>query len=186
MKNAVTEIITAYEKLKPAGVGVIAIDGRAASGKTTLAAALAAETGGAVVHMDDFFLPAELRTPQRLAAPGGNVHAERFAEEVLPFLRQGRPFCYRRFDCHVMDYGNPAEIPAAPVIIVEGAYSLHPQFGRYADLTVFCDITPQEQQRRITRRNGEAVWPMFRDRWIPFEEAYFSVYPIRQTADLIL
>ena len=100
MKNAVTEIITAYEKLKPAGAGVIAIDGRAASGKTTLAAALAAETGGAVVHMDDFFLPAELRTPQRLAAPGGNVHAERFAEEVLPFLRQGRPFCYRRFDCH--------------------------------------------------------------------------------------
>ena len=89
MKNAVTEIITAYEKLKPAGVGVIAIDGRAASGKTTLAAALAAETGGTVVHMDDFFLPAELRTPQRLAAPGGNVHAERFAEEVLPFLRQG-------------------------------------------------------------------------------------------------
>ena len=144
MKNAVTEIITAYEKLKPAGVGVIAIDGRAASGKTTLAAALAAETGGAVVHMDDFFLPAELRTPQRLAAPGGNVHAERFVKEVLLFLRQGRPFCYRRFDCHVMDYGAPAEIPAAPVIIVEGAYSLHPQFGRYADLTVFCDITPQE------------------------------------------
>ena len=97
-----------------------------------------------------------------------------------------RPFCYRRFDCHVMDYGNPAEIPAAPVIIVEGAYSLHPQFGRYADLTVFCDITPQEQQCRITRRNGEAVWPMFRDRWIPLEEAYFSAYPIRQTADLIL
>ena len=49
MKNAVTEIITAYEKLKPAGAGVIAIDGRAAAGKTTLAAALAAETGGAVV-----------------------------------------------------------------------------------------------------------------------------------------
>ena len=101
-------------------------------------------------------------------------------------MRQGRPFCYRRFNCHVMDYGTPAEIPAAPVIIVEGAYSLHPQFGRYADLTVFCDITPQEQQRRITRRNGEAVWPMFRDRWIPLEEAYFSAYPIRQIADIIL
>lgn len=115
MKNAVTEIITAYEKLKPAGAGVIAIDGRAASGKTTLAAALAAETGGAVVHMDDFFLPAELRTPQRLAAPGGNVHAERFAEEVLPFLRQGRPFCYRRFDCRVMDYGrHPGGDPRSP------------------------------------------------------------------------
>jgi len=89
-------IIEAYQKVKPAGCGVIAMDGRAAAGKTTLAEELAVTLGGAVVHMDDFFLPGELRTPERLAAPGGNVHAERFVEEVLPYLRRGEAFRYRR------------------------------------------------------------------------------------------
>ena len=124
-------IIEAYQKVKPAGCGVIAMDGRAAAGKTTLAEELAVTLGGAVVHMDDFFLPGELRTPERLTAPGGNVHAERFAEEVLPFLRRGEAFRYRRFDCHRMDYNGWVEIPPVPVIIVEGAYSQHPRFGGY-------------------------------------------------------
>lgn len=123
------------------------MDGRAAAGKTTLAEELAVTLGGAVVHMDDFFLPGELRTPERLAAPGGNVHAERFVEEVLPYLRRGEAFRYRRFDCHRMDYNGWVEIPTVPVIIVEGAYSQHPRFGGYADLTVFCDIAPEEQKR---------------------------------------
>lgn len=89
-------IIEAYQKVKPAGCGVIAMDGRAAAGKTTLAEELAVTLGGAVVHMDDFFLPGELRTPERLAAPGGNVHAERFVEEVCLICGGGEAFRYRR------------------------------------------------------------------------------------------
>ena len=46
-------IIEAYQKVKPAGCGVIAMDGRAAAGKTTLAEELAVTLGGAVVHMDE-------------------------------------------------------------------------------------------------------------------------------------
>ena len=72
------------------GVSVIALDGRAAAGKSTLAAALAETLQAAVIHMDDFFLPPALRTPQRLDRPGGNIHYERFAEEVLPRLRGGQ------------------------------------------------------------------------------------------------
>lgn len=177
-------IIEAYQKVKPAGCGVIAMDGRAAAGKTTLAEELAVTLGGAVVHMDDFFLPGELRTPERLAAPGGNVHAERFVEEVLPYLRRGEAFHYRRFDCHRMDYNGWTEIPPVPVIIVEGAYSQHPQFGHYADLTAFCDITPEEQKRRITARNGEEHWMVFREQWIPLEEKYLAEYHIKENAML--
>ncbi|MCL1877401.1 MAG: hypothetical protein FWF80_00945, partial [Defluviitaleaceae bacterium] len=66
---------------------VIAIDGRSASGKTTLASELAAQTGASVIHMDDFFLPQDLRTEERLNTPGGNVHHERFASEVLPHIK---------------------------------------------------------------------------------------------------
>ena len=179
-------VIEEYRKRSPVGTGVIALEGRSAAGKSTLAGELAALLGGAVVRMDDFFLPPALRTPQRLGTAGGNVHAERFAEEVLPHLRQGKPFGYRRFDCHVMDYAGVVEIPAVPVIIVEGAYSCHPLFGGYADLTVFCDIDPQEQERRIRARNGEAGWQAFRDRWIPLEESYLKEYRIKENADLVV
>ena len=64
------------------GRAVIAIDGMAASGKSNLAARLAEELDGCVIHMDDFFLPPELRTQERLSSPGGNVHYERFEAEA--------------------------------------------------------------------------------------------------------
>ena len=56
----------------------VAIDGPCASGKTTLAALLQRRFDGNVLHMDDFFLRPEQRTPERFAEPGGNVDRERF------------------------------------------------------------------------------------------------------------
>lgn len=165
---------------------VIAIDGRSAAGKTTLAALLAGQLSAAVIHMDDFFLPMELRTPERLAEPGGNLHRERFAEEVLTHLRLGKGFCYRRFDCGRMDYGGTVTIPSAGCYIVEGAYSCQPAFGEYMDLRVFCDITPGLQKERILTRNGKEGWRHFAERWIPMEERYFTAVPVEAQADIII
>ena len=47
------------------GRAVIAIDGMAASGKSTLAARLAEELDGCVIHMDDFFLFPRRQRPLR-------------------------------------------------------------------------------------------------------------------------
>lgn len=165
-------------------VRVIAVDGRAASGKTTLARQLAVILDAGVVHMDDFFLPPALRTEARYAEPGGNVHYERFAREVLPRLGRPEPFSYRVFDCSKMDYGGTAEVGGAGWRIVEGAYSLHPAFGDYADLKVFYDIAPAEQMRRIRQRNGERGARMFRERWIPLEETYIRHCAPARRADL--
>ena len=57
---------------------LVAIDGRCAAGKTTLAASLQAQLECNVFHMDDFFLRPEQRTSERLHQPGGNVDYERF------------------------------------------------------------------------------------------------------------
>lgn len=172
----------------PEGTGarVAAIDGRAASGKTTAAGQLAAVLGAGVIHMDDFFLPPGLRTAERLARPGGNVHAERFLREVLPCLSGGEAFSYRRFDCERMAYGEAALIPAGSWRIVEGAYSCHPAFGAYMGIRVFSDIAPAEQMRRIRRRDGEEAAAVFAARWIPMEEAYIRAFGIREKADVVI
>ena len=167
-------------------IRVIAMDGRAASGKSTKAELLSAVLGAPVVHMDDFFLPPALRTAERLAQPGGNVDYERFAQEVIPYLASDAPFTYRVFDCSVMDFGGLREIPASPLRIVEGSYAHHPALGDYADLQVFSTVDENEQMARILRRNGEKMTQMFRTRWIPMEEAYFSHFSIREKADIVL
>ncbi len=163
---------------------VIALDGPAASGKTTMAEQLQAILGADVIHMDDFFLPLPLRTPERLAEAGGNVHYERFREEVLPCLRQPEGFSYTRFDCSVMDYNGERTVGGAPYRIVEGSYSHHPVFGDYADVTVFSHISTEEQMARILRRNGPVMAQRFRDVWVPMEEAYFAAHGIRDQADV--
>lgn len=165
---------------------IVAIDGRAASGKSTMAAFLGRITGAGVIHMDDFFLPPFLRTAARLVEPGGNVHYERFCEEVLPRLRQRGSFCYRWFDCSTMDYRGQRVVKDSRIRIVEGAYSAHPALGRYMDILAFSDILPKVQRERILSRNGEEGWENYRSRWIPMEERYIAVSKLRERADITL
>lgn len=185
MQEIIDRILQALE-CQPGKVKTVSIDGRCAAGKTTLAGALASVTGGGVIHMDDFFLPSGLRTAARLEEPGGNVHYERFAEEVLPALESGGPFSYRRFDCGSMQPGEVRKVPEGALRIVEGAYSCHPRFSDYMSVRVFCDVPPAEQRRRILERNGEAALNVFLEKWIPMEERYLTTYRIRERADIVM
>lgn len=167
---------------------VVAIDGRCASGKTTLAAALAERLNGLIFHMDDFFLRPEQRTPERLATPGENVDHERFFDEVLRPLRNGRPLTYRPYDCHACTLLAPVTIDPSQtrLILVEGSYSCHPYLWPFYDLRVFSDISPDLQAERIRARNGAEMAKRFAERWIPLEEAYFTAYDLRNRCDLYL
>lgn len=165
---------------------VVVLDGDAGAGKSTAAAYYEKELNAAVVHMDDFFLPAGLRTAARLSEPGGNVHYERFIAEALPKLKRREAFSYRVFDCSVMDYRGEREAPAADLIVVEGAYSLHPKFGGYYDLAVFCAVSPEAQKSRITARAGADQFMQFEAKWIPMERRYQQSCRIRERADLVL
>lgn len=165
---------------------ILTLDGMAAAGKTSAAAALSARWNAPVIHMDDFFLPPSLRTPDRLAEPGGNIHYERFEAEVLPFLRAGGTFSHRVFDCSVMDYSTVRTLPAARVTIVEGAYAMHPRFGAYWDLSAFFAVDPDAQQARILHRDGESAWKRFVELWIPLETRYHTAFAIPRRADILI
>lgn len=183
-EELIKEILNALEKT-PGEIKVVAIDGRCASGKTTLAEHLARASGAGVIHMDDFFLPEQLRTARRMEEAGGNVHYERFEREVLPRLKSGEAFAYRRFDCGRMEPGEAVQVGPGRLRIVEGAYSCHPRFGSYMNLRVFGDITAPEQRNRIRERNGEEGLKNFLEKWIPLEERYFAAFQIREHADFV-
>ncbi len=165
---------------------IVSIDGRAASGKSTLAERLAMTIGASIVRVDDFFLPPALRTEQRLDEAGGNIHYERFIAEVLPCLRGDEPFEYGIFDCQKMAICEKRWIIKSKIRIVEGSYSHHPRFGEYADVRVFVTVSPEEQIKRIFARNGEALAETFAEKWIPMEEKYFDTFSIKEKADVVI
>ncbi len=166
---------------------ILAIDGRCGSGKTTLAGMIAQRYRAEVIHMDDFFLQKDQRTPERLAEPGGNVDRERFRREViLPILEGKEQFEYQRYDCSRQEFGETVRIVKSPLIVIEGAYSCHPYFGDIYDIRIFMDVDPAEQRRRILSRNGPEMLPRFVSEWIPMEELYFKTFRIKEKCSICL
>lgn len=164
---------------------LVAIDGPCASGKTTLAKELSELLQCPVVHADHFFLRPEQRTAARLAEPGGNMDRERLSEVLLP-LREGKEARYRPFLCSHQYLGEPILILPAPVILVEGSYSCHPDLEGLYDLRIFLCIESREQMKRLAQRESPESLERFRERWIPLENRYFSEYGIKNRAHLIL
>ncbi len=153
---------------------ILAIDGRCAAGKTTFASELQKKTGCCVIHMDDFFLRPQQRTPQRLAQAGGNIDYERVLSEALIPLRKNETACYRPYDCHTQSFKQPIIVLPQPLIVFEGSYSCHPKLFSLYDYHIFITLNPDEQLRRIEKRNGPQALSVFKDKWIPLEEKYFA------------
>ena len=184
---------------------VLAIDGMCGAGKTSLAAFLHSVYGCSIIHADDFFLPPELRTDERLHEPGGNIHYERLQEEVIsPLLQlkkkqqkkkpemEAKPsdsasqphLCYRRFSCSRMAYEKePVSVSLTPLLIVEGSYCQRPEFREAYDLCIFLSCSEETQKTRILNRNGAEMLRAFQEKWIPMETRYFSYFQIPAHAD---
>lgn len=174
----------------------VAVDGRCGAGKTTLAELLRERTDCNVIHADSFFLRPEQRTAERrfaerrfaerLSVPFVNIDHERLAAEVLEPLRRGEEFSYRAFDCKTGSFSEPITVRPAALTVLEGSYSCCPELWEYCGLHIFLTVDPDEQLRRIARRNGTAALSAFRDKWIPLEERYFSELKIAERCNMVL
>lgn len=186
IEEAVQLIITEIERLQKEKAHVLlVIDGRCASGKTTLASALQRQIACEVIHMDSFFLRPEQRTVERYKMPGGNVDYERLQEEVFVPLKTGKSFSYRPFVCSTQKLGEPVAVGKPKVIILEGSYSCHPSLWNEADFHIFLTVEKTEQLVRLEQRDASKL-TAFQEKWIPLEEAYFSFYDIEKKCELIL
>jgi dephospho-CoA kinase len=164
----------------------IAIDGKCTSGKTTLSNYLSQIYECNVFRMDDFFLQPHQRTKERLAQPGGNVDYERFKAEVLDNLRESGEFSYRPYDCSVGELAGAVAVKSKRINIVEGVYSMHPNLSDEYDLTVYLDISYEQQIARLAKRNSPEMQQRFINEWIPLENLYFDEMDVLSRCDLIL
>ena len=164
----------------------LAIEGGSASGKSTLGKLLEDIYGCTVFHMDDFFLRPEQRTPERFKEIGGNVDYERFLSEVISPLCKGEEVVFSKFDCSTMSLCEKQTILPEKFTVVEGAYSMHPKFGKYENFSVFLDIGEELQKQRILHRNSPYLAKRFFEEWIPLEKEYFDKTDIKNRCDLII
>ncbi len=164
------------------------IDGLCGSGKSTLAALLADLFPARTVHVDDFFLPPQKRTADRLAEPGGNVDYERIRAQVAEHLTDDS-LSYDVFDCSVMAHTHRRTLPYAPLTIIEGSYACHPAFGipREANvLRIYVECEADVQEGRLLDRNGKSLLERFINEWIPMEREYNKAFHIRDNCDFII
>ena len=148
---------------------IFALDGMCASGKTSLSNALGFVFRAPVFHMDDFFLPAEKRTKERLSEVGGNVDRERFREEDFvrfhPIINSGGDLVNVIPDFVKMEsYTRAANVEAllryntdinralkAGADAVGATFELH-------DLPGYLPLLPDEAMRGVLRDNAVALF----------------------------
>ena len=164
---------------------IIAIDGKSASGKTTLANKLLEFFDCNVFHIDDFYVPFEMRTDDRMMNIGGNIHFERFTEEVINNLKSNKAFEYGVFSCTDGKVNHYVSVEPKKINIIEGVYCMHPCIRNIYDLKILLTISEEEQHKRLKQRNPEKLDQFIRQ-WIPRENMYFNSINVDESYDLIL
>lgn len=166
------------------------IDGKCGSGKTTLSERLGERYGCNVFHIDDFYLPIVMQTPEVMKEPGGNINYDRFIAEIMAPLTSDSTVVYRPFLCMEQKYAPGVSLKRTGVNVIEGTYSCHPVLREiYAKLTgwevitLFMDIDDRNQRDRVRGRVGQLRFKLFEDKWIPREREYFSAYSVREYCD---
>lgn len=163
----------------------IGIDGRCASGKSTLAMVLTEVFSATCFHMDDYFLPPEKRTSTRLKEPGGNIDYERFHKEIIKPLQEGSIVIYRPYDCHTQTLRDSITIQPSALVVVEGSYAHHPYFKDAYDMRILLTCDSDIQKERL-RKRSLAFYDRFLTDWIPMEEYYFQSFSIEEQADMVI
>jgi uridine kinase len=155
---------------------VVAIDGPAASGKSTLAALLVPLLGDApVVHLDDLY-------------PGGDGLAagnHRLVTQVLQPMHGGRPASYRRFDWNTGELAETRAVPVRRFLVVEGCGSSAREAAGLVDVRVWVEAAEQLRRERGEARTAGGFAGHW-DHWAAPERELFGADRTRERADLVV
>jgi uridine kinase len=161
---------------------LVAVDGPAGSGKTTLAGRLAAALTALlgppvpVTHLDDLYDGWD----QPLDALAG-----RLEEELLAPIRAGRAGRYRRYDWSTRQFAEWHEVPATAALVLEGVGAAPTAFDPDLTLLVWVEAPEAVRLRRGLARDGEGL----REQWLRWqvrEREHALAERTRDRADLVV
>jgi uridine kinase len=156
-------------------VRVIAVDGPAGSGKTTLADALGAR-GATVLHLDDLYAG--------WSGLEGSLWP-RLSAQVLEPLRRGVPGRYQRYDWPSAAFADWVDVPVPDVLVVEGCGSARRAVDPVAVLRVWVEAPDDLRLARGLARDGADA----REHWLTWmadEASHFARERTRERADVRL
>lgn len=128
---------------------IIAIDGPAGAGKTTLANRITSRYPGtsATVHMDDLYGGWE-------DALGTNL-TRVLVKQILTPVSQRKSFGYRRYDWLQRRFSEAQRYAAPDLLILEGVGSGQRACGRFLTELIWIDIEAEVGLSRVLNRDGD-------------------------------
>lgn len=204
--DAITSLADAVTSLRLDHPTRVAVDGRSAAGKSTLADALAdaVQARGRDVlraSIDDFHRPGhKFRsrrrewTPQSYYDEGYDYAA--FRDLLLQPLgpdgsRRCRPSLFDSF--HDTPFPEEwHEVDAHTVAIVDGAFLLRPELASHWDFVIWLDIDMEMMVERARRRDvawvgsADVVEERYRRHWIPTHQLYEALVAPQSLAHAVI
>ncbi len=168
---------TLQETLPEKGTSIVAVDGRSAGGKTTLAKQIGrAVPGTAVVHTDDiawhhsFFGWSDL-----------------LLEAVLEPARRGQPVSFRPTAWVERNREGAITVPSGcRLVILEGVGAVRKELMHVLDAAIWVQSDlAQARARGLARDGGDAAIP-FWDEWMTAELAFLAEQKPWERSDFIV
>jgi len=173
---AAVDVVAAHARAKGPRCGnvtVIAVDGPAGSGKTTLAGKLALVCEAQLLHMDDLYPGWD-----GLRAAGTGVR------KILTDLAAGNVAVYQRYDWDVQDYRETRVLQPRGILVIEGVGSVRTEYlDRLSTVVLVDEPDPQERLRRGLERDGADAEPHWR-KWMREEAELHREVELPRRADI--
>lgn len=175
--SAVASILEVLDRVRRPGRGtVLCIDGRAGSGKSTVAAEVAGTFDGTtrVVHTDDL-------------CPGwdGLPRVPGILTDLVAALAEGRTGTYPRYDWLAGRVTEQVTVEPADLVVVEGVGAGARALRPYRSALAWLECPEALRKERALTRDGEAFAPYW-DEWAAAEQTYLATDADRGGADLVL
>lgn len=161
-------------------VRLVAVDGGAGAGKTTMAYRLAAELGAPVIQLDDFISFGDLEG-----------WWPRFESQVLEPLFLGERVHYQIRDwvndVHGDGLAGWKEVPWSPIVIIEGVGASRQAIADRLAFAIWVEVEATERLRRGIERDRDQpniveIW----QRWQVMEAEFFARDKALERADLVV